>query len=383
MISSITTTDKGVLMKRIFIYIVALFILIAPGCSSLDKNEYKRYSDSIFDTFDTLVRVVAYTRSDEEFRQYFDTIHSRLQELHILFDIYNEYEGINNIKTINDNAGIRPIRVEQEIIDLIIFSKEWSERTGGSVNIALGPVLKIWHTYREEALYNPENAALPPADLLTEALEYSDLDKVIVDLAQMTVYLPDRGMSLDVGAVAKGFALDLVASEIVDEGLLSAIISAGGNIRTIGKPLDQARERWGIGVQDPDASIVGGSEKLLDIIYLSTGSVDTSGDYQRYYMVGDKLVHHLIDPETMMPAEHYRAVTVVAANSGIADFMSTALFLIPFEASIALAKSIDNFEAMWIMPDGEVRTTAGMNKLLESHGATNQEINKVSEEPSS
>ena len=370
-------------MKRIFIFILALLLLIVPGCSSSEKNEYKRYSDSIFDTFDTLVRVVAYTRSEEEFRQFFDAIHSRLQELHILFDIYNEYEGINNIKTINDNAGIRPIRVEQEIIDLILFSKEWSERSGGSVNIALGPVLKIWHAYREEALYNPENAALPPADLLTEALEYSDLDKVIVDLAQMTVYLPDRGMSLDVGAVAKGFALDLVASEIVDEGLLSAIISAGGNIRTIGKPLDQARERWGIGVQDPDASIVGGSEKLLDIIYLSTGSVDTSGDYQRYYMVGDKLVHHLIDPQTMMPAEHYRAVTVVAANSRIADFMSTALFLVPFEAGIALAKSIDNFEAMWIMPDGEVRTTAGMNKLLESHGATNQEINKVSEEPSS
>ena len=356
---------------KIILFIALLMLLVIPaGCASETEGHYNRYSESIFDTFDTLVRVVAYNENEDEFRHYFETIHSRLQRLHKLYDIYNSYEGINNIKTINDNAGIRPVEVDREIIDLILFSREWSEKTGGSVNIALGPVLEIWHNYREEAFYDPESAVLPPMEKLVEAAEYTDLDQVIVDLENSTVFLPDSRMSLDVGAVAKGFALELVAHEVAEDGLASAIISAGGNIRMIGRPLDGERNRWGIGVQDPDASVIGGSDNLLDVIYLSEGSVDTSGDYQRYYIVDGELVHHLIDPETLMPATYYRAVTVSASGSGPADFISTALFLIPFEESLALVESLDNFEALWVMPDGEVRMTEGMQALLRSRGAT-------------
>ncbi len=357
-------------MKKIAIIMLMLLLLIPAGCASDNEGRYDRYSESIFDTFDTLVRVVAYTESEDDFRRYFETIHFRLQQLHRLYDTFNSYEGINNMKTINDNAGIRPVKVDREIIDLILFSMEWSERTGGSVNIALGPVLKIWHSYREEALYDPESAELPPMEKLIEAAEYTDLDQVIVDLENNTVYLPDSRMSLDVGAVAKGYALELVAQEVAEAGLKSAVISAGGNIRMIGRPLDGERNRWGIGIQDPDASVVGGSENLLDIIYLSEGSVDTSGDYQRYYIVNGQLVHHIIDPETLMPASYYRAVTVTAPDSGPADFVSTALFLIPFEESLALVESLDNFEALWVMPDGEVRATKGMQATLKSYGAT-------------
>lgn len=361
-------------MKRSFLFLLLLLLIISTsGCSSSGKNEYRRYSESVLDTFDTLVRVIAYTRDEEEFRQHFNFIHDRLKKLHMLYDIYNDYEGINNIKTINDNAGVRPVEVEQEIIDLILFSREWSELTSGSVNIALGPVLRIWHAYREEGIDNPESAALPPAELLLEALEYSDLEKVIVNPDQMTVYLPERGMSLDVGAVAKGFALELVAKEVSEQGLTSGIISIGGNIRIIGAPLDEERNHWGIGVQDPDASIVGGGEKLLDVIYLSEGSVDSSGDYQRFYIFNGRVLHHLIDPLTLMPAEHYRAVTVVTSDAGFADYMSTALFLVPFGESLPLAESLDNFEAMWVMPDGEVRTTTGMQSLLRSYGAPGYE----------
>jgi FAD:protein FMN transferase len=361
--------SEGDFMRKAVLTISILTLLLAVGCSDPDQDSYNRYNESIFDTFDTLVQVIVYAESEEEFRQYADIIHSRLRELHRLYDIYNSYEGINNIKTINDNAGIQPVLVDQEIIDLILFSIEWSERTGGSFNIALGPVLEIWHNYREEALFDPQSAELPPMDLLREAAEYTDISQVLVDREQMTVYLPESRMSLDVGAVAKGFALEIAVREAEEAGLRSAIISAGGNIRTIGRPLDGIRDRWGIGVQDPDASIVGGGENLLDVIYLSNGSVDTSGDYQRYYVVDGELVHHLIDPETLMPAVHFRAVTVVGVDSGLADIMSTVLFLIPYPESLALVESLENFEALWVMPDGEVRITDGMQEMLQSYGA--------------
>ncbi len=351
---------------------LVVIVLIITACSGDSGKQYTRHSESILDSFDTLVRVVAYTEDEEQFREHFSFIHSRLQELHRLYDIYNDYEGVNNLKTVNDQAGIKPVKVEQEIIDLLLFSMEWAERTGGSVNIALGPVLKIWHDYREEAYYNPEGASLPSLKVLRGAAESSDIDQIVIDCEEMTVFLPQSDMSLDVGAVAKGYALELAAQEVEQNGLRSAIISAGGNIRTIGLPLDGEREKWGVGIQDPDASIFAGAENLLDVIYLGGGSVDTSGDYQRYYLVGDEVIHHLIDPQTLMPANHYRAVTVVTTDSGLADFMSTALFLLPSEESLALAESMADLEALWVMPDGNVLTTPGMQTMLRSQGATHQ-----------
>ena len=345
--------------------------MVLSGCGSLDEGNHTRYTESIFDTFDTHVQVVIYAESEEQFREYFTALHDRLREMHQLYDIYNSYDGINNVKTINDNAGIRPVEADQEIIDLINFSRQWSDKTGGNVNIALGPVLEIWHFYRQEALFDPENAQLPPMEDLLEANRYTDLNLVEVDEEAMTVFLPERGMSLDVGAVAKGYALQLAVDELIEKGLESAIISAGGNIRTVGSPKDGERDLWGIGIRDPDASVMAGADDILDVIYLDNGSVDTSGDYQRYFIVDGEMAHHIIDPHTLMPANFYRAVTVVASGSGPADFMSTALFLLPYEESLALVESLEDFEALWVMPDGEVRTTVGMEQKLRSHGASN------------
>ncbi len=354
--------------------IVPLLMFAAMGCEGDSNEHFNRYSDSIFDTFDTLVQFVAYAESEEEFGEYFEHAHERLTELHRLFDIYHTYDGVNNIKTINDQAGIAPVEVEQEVIDMIFFASKWSEKTGGKVNIALGPVLEIWHYHREEALFDPFSAELPPVERLQQAAEYTDIDKIVVDEEQNTVFLPEAEMSLDVGAVAKGYAMELVARELIDLGLQSAIISAGGNIKTIGQPKEADRDRWGVGIQDPGETVVSsGSDNLLDVIYLAEGSVDTSGDYQRYYRVDGEMYHHLIDPDTLMPANYYRAVTVVATEPAPADFMSSALFLVPFEESLDMAESMEQFEALWVMPDSEIRMTDGMQDLLQSYGATRSE----------
>lgn len=351
---------------------VAVILLASTAFLVLRSLEprYKKYTDSFFDTFDTVVTVVAYTKDKKEFDMYFQKIHSRFQELHRLYDIYNTYEGINNIKTINDNAGIKPVKVNKEIIDLILFAKDWYKRTGGKTNIAMGSVLRIWHDYRERGQDDPENAKLPPMEALLEAAKHTDIDKVIVDTENSTVYLADKDMSLDVGAVAKGYATEIVAREIAAAGLKSGMISSGGNIRTIGTPLDGRRERWSVGIHDPRKSIFSEEDSLLGIVYVGDGfSVATSGGYQRYYVVDDKVYHHLIDPKTLMPANYYLAVTVVAKDAGVADFMSTTLFLLPYDRSRSLAGSLDGVEAAWVMPDGRVEVTDGMKALMGGHDA--------------
>jgi Membrane-associated lipoprotein involved in thiamine biosynthesis len=334
------------------------------------KGRYTKYDDSFFDTFDTVVRLVAYTKNEEEFKKYFDKAHVRFLELHKLYDIYNDYEGINNIKTINDNAGVKPVKVDKEIIELINFAKSWYDRTEGRTNIAMGSVLSIWHDYREEGIDDPEKAKLPPMDKLKEASNYTDINKVIVDEDNSTVYLEDKRMSLDVGAVAKGYAAEVVAKELMADGLTSGIVNAGGNVRTIRKPLDGIRERWGIGIQDPAKSIISDEDNMLDTVFVDNKSVVSSGDYQRYYIVNDKIYHHLIDPDTLMPGDYYKAVTVVTEDSGLADMLSTAVFLLPYEKSRKLVESIDGIEALWVMKDGKVEVTEGMKKIMKSNGAT-------------
>lgn len=359
-------------MKKIAkgLMMILLFMFVFTGCKKETVSEYTKYTESFFDTFNTMTTVVAYTKTEEEFKTYMGKIHSEFERLHKLYDIYNDYEGINNIKTINDNAGVKAVQVDKDIIDLIMFSKEWYNRTGKETNIAMGSVLSIWHDYREEGRNNPDEAKIPPMEDLKEATKYTDLDKVIVDLEKSTVYLQDKRMSLDVGAVAKGYATEVVAKKALSEGLTSGIISAGGNVRVLGKPLDGVRERWGIGVQDPDKSIASEGEDTLDTIFLNNASVVTSGDYQRYYIVNGEVMHHLIDPKTLMPGKYYRAVTVVTEDSGLADFLSTTTFLLPYEESRKLVDSLEGVEAMWVMPDGTIQVTDGMKKIMKSNGAT-------------
>lgn len=347
-------------------------LLVLTGAFALRQAttpRYEKYTDSFLDTFDTVTIMVAYTRTEAEFQAYFDQAHQRFQELHQLYNIYYDYPGINNVKTINDHAGIQPVKVDKEIIDLILFAKDWYKRTEGKTNIAMGAVLEIWHAYRETGRDDPALAKLPPMDELVEAASHSNIDDVIVDVENSTVYLPDSKMRLDVGAVAKGYATELVAKELAAGGLKSAMLSAGGNIRAIGKPLDGVRERWGVGIQDPSASIIA-DDGLLDVVFVNDASVVSSGDYQRYYVVDDHVLHHIIDPATLMPGKYYRAVTVVTKDSGVADLLSTELFLLPFEQSKALAESLEGVEALWVMEDGNVEVTEGMGKIMRSNGAS-------------
>ena len=364
-------------MKKIVMTLGMIFLLISIfiGCNKANMNQYNKYTNSFFDTFDTMTVVVGYTKNEEEFNSYMKKIHSRFKELNKLYDIYNDYEGINNIKTINDNAGIKPVKVDKEIIDLITLSKDWYKRTEGKVNIAMGSVLSIWHDYREKGIDSPENAKLPPKEELLDAFKYTDIDKVIVDTKKSTVYLKDKKMSLDVGAVAKGYATEIVAKEIMDKGLKSGIISAGGNIRVLDKPLDGVRKRWGIGIQNPKKSIVADKDKNIDTIFLNNASVVSSGDYQRYYVVNDKKIHHLIDPKTLMPGDYYHAVTVVTKDSGLCDLLSTAVYLMPYDKSREFVENLKDVEALWVLNNGKIEATEGMKKIMKSNGASGAKLN--------
>lgn len=375
-----------VTLQRGVSLLLAAVLAFGTGCSKLPgggspaDTGYTRYSTQFYDTFDTIIQVIGYAETQEEFEGYAGTIHQRFQELSQLYDRFYEYSGVNNIRTINLNAGVAPVEVEPELLEMLSFAKEWCQKTQGRVNIAMGPVLEIWHQYRDQysgqALAADAAGALPSMEALDDANHFSNLDKVIIDREKGTVFLEDKKMALDVGAVAKGYAAQLVADEIYEAGFRSFTISAGGNVITKDPPLDGVRNSWGIGIQDPFADLNKPDSQSLDVALVSNRCVVTSGDYRQFYTVGDQVIHHIIDPATLWPANQYRALTVVCEDSGLGDFLSTCLFVMDYDEGRALAEEL-GVGVLWVFPDGRVEVNDILLPLLRDRGgATNAITNE-------
>jgi thiamine biosynthesis lipoprotein len=312
-----------------------------------------------------VIQIIGYAADEQTFNDLAKQAESRFISLHQLYDIYHTYPGITNLKSINDQAGLAPVKVDRQIIDLLSLYQTQDHLSPGTVNVALGPVLAVWHDYRTEAL-DGGTVALPAESELRQAERLCDPAKVIIDPNANTVYLAEKGMRLDVGAVAKGFATEIVARELIAAGLTSGIISAGGsNVRLIGQPAD-GRETWQVGLQNPDANPLIPDEQPLDVVLANDQSIVTSGDYQRYYEVDGVTYHHLIDPLTLQPAQYYRFVTIMTPDSGLADYLSTTVFLLPFEKGRQLVEQLPDCEAYWMFKDGHVEMTEGMKAHLQS-----------------
>ena len=337
-------------MKRIPALLLILSVLLC-GCAGAGE-EQKQYTATFLTVFDTVTTIVGRDVSEESFTEKTQAVHDVLLHYHQLFDIYNEYEGLNNLKTINDHPG-EAVSVDKAIIDLLLDCRRYCELTDGRVNAAMGSVLYLWHEAREDGLNDFAGAYLPDADALTEAAQHTGWDNVVIDDEANTVTLTDPALRLDVGAIAKGWSVQR-AAETAPEGLL---ISVGGNVCATG-PKDASGTPWVVGVQDPD-----GGENYLHTLYLTRGSMVTSGDYQRAYMVDGELYHHIIDPDTLYPGKLWRAVTVVCPDSGLADALSTALFLLPVEEGQKLLTQCESY-AMWVDADGEIFYSTGFEDLI-------------------
>lgn len=322
-----------------------------------------KYSEYSFDYFDTVTTITGYAESEEEFAAVCQRVFASLSEYHKLFDIYHRYDGMENLCTINDleNGVHRTVFVDERIMDMLLFSVEMYEKTGGKMNIAMGSVLSLWHDYREEGTDIPSEAKIPPMDLLREADLHTDIGNLILDKENGTVTITDPEMTLDVGAIAKGYAVEMIARDLEAQGISGYVLNVGGNVRTIGEKGDG--QKWKVGLENPDDD---GNSPYLTYLYLAGESVVSSGSYQRYYIVDGKEYHHIIDSETLMPAEGFRSVSLVCKDSGLGDALSTALFCMSFEDGLALVESFEGVEALWLFEGGEVKISSGFDAYMEN-----------------
>ena len=322
-------------MKR---RICALFTaaMLLCGCAAQPQKRQAMW----YDWFDTVATLVAYT-DEETFAAMQALTAETLAFYHRQYDIYHTYDGVNNLCTVNEAKG-EPMAVDDAILDLLALAAEMYDLTDGRLNVALGNVLALWHEARETKI-------LPTDGALQAAAAHTDIAGLRIDTDAKTVQLADPDLRLDVGAVAKGYAVEQTALALIAAGFDNFALNVGGNVRVVGV-LPDGRD-WTVGIQDPDG------DGYLCRVALTDATVATSGSYQRFVDIGGVRYHHIIDKNTLYPAKGFTSVSVIAPDSGVADALSTALFCMPLDEGRALVDSLDGVEALWLDTEGVITMT--------------------------
>ena len=336
-------------MKRMLALLLVLLLLPVLGAQG---ETYQKFQHYFFGTFDTIITLIGYTQDGQEFESYAKLTESEMRRYHQIFDLYNSYEGVNNLYVVNQGAPNGAVKAEPELIALLLKIREWHNLYGAVANPAMGSVLALWHDARTAGTF------LPQEDALQKAALHTDFNQVIIDPEAGTIQYADPQIRIDLGAVAKGYAAQLVADSLREAGFTSFILNAGGNVVCGGAPLD-GRTQWTVAIEDVDA--ISTRHKIGAV----NQSIVTSGDYQRYFELDGVRYHHLIDPVTLYPASHVRSVSIIHPDSGLADFLSTTAFVLPYEESRALIETIPDAAAVWLLADGSEHWTDSFQALLD------------------
>lgn len=316
-----------------------------------NQTPVKVWQNVNWNYFDTISYIYSYKGDTQEaFQENSNAAYDLLGQYHQLFDIYNEYSGIVNLCTINKNAGNEAMTVDPKLVEFLLYAKEIYTITNGETNVMLGPVLKLWHDARTAGNYIPSTEALQAAS------QYCSIDLLEIDAVNNTVRISDPNGRIDVGALGKGYATEKAAQYLESIGCTSYVLNIGGNLRVVGTRVDGSG--WKTGITNPF-----GDSSYSMIISIKDTACVTSGDYERFYTYEGKKYHHIIDKDTLMPAEHFTSVTILTKDSGLADALSTALFSMSYEDGKALIDSLEGVDAIWIFKDKTIRYSDGVTPL--------------------
>jgi thiamine biosynthesis lipoprotein len=328
--------------------ILALFLVLVclsgwQGFNFYDRNS--NYSETRF-LFDTEVYVEAHGWGAPKAAQ---------EALGVMAELdgkLDRFSTDSEISAINQQAGVRPVEVSDITFQVIAQSLEIAQKTGGAFDPAIGALTKVWgFGFSEET---PQT--IPSAGSVQNALKLVDYKKVLLDRNQRTVFLAEKGMSLDLGAIAKGYAVSKATEIVKERGISSALVSAGGNIFAIGKK--PGNVPWHVGIRDPL-----NKEKVVGYVELENQAIDTSGDYERFFVAGGKKYSHILDPKTGYPPQGTSSCTVIIDNPTEADALSTAAFVMGGPNGLQLIEK-ENGCGLLISSDGKMVMSEKMKGKL-------------------
>jgi len=333
------------IVKKVIAILMVVFIplsLIACG------NNNQQYTRTDF-MMDTVIQVTAYGRNAKK------AVDESMEKLKEIDNLMSSQKSGSDIQKINENAGKKYVKVNPETVYVIKTALKYGEISGGNFDITIAPLINLWGI-------GTDHAHVPTESQIKDAMKYINYKDVLLDEKNDEVKLSRKGMSIDLGGIAKGYAADEIENIMKENGVKHALINLGGSsVYLYGSKPDGSN--WNIGIQNP----FGDKGKYFAIVSGKDMLIDTSGNYERYFIQNGKRYHHILNPFTGYPAESgVVSTTIVSTNikSIDADALSTITFILGVDKGMKLIESMPGVDAIFVTPDYKVYATSGLKGKL-------------------
>jgi thiamine biosynthesis lipoprotein len=333
--------------NNILIVGVALLIFLL---TLLDKFTVKKYADSKV-LMDTAVEMTVYGKDKKKLIDAVDSGFKEIQRIENLLSNYIEGSDVSNI----NSADGATVNVNEETVSIIEESIKIGNLTDGAFDITLGYLGDLWD-------FTSESPSVPDDAAIKKILQHTGNEKIVINKhsenkdATFSVRLSDSKAKIDLGGIAKGYAIKMAARALKRNGIKSGLIDAGGDIVVIGS---KKGKYFKVGIKSPD------DDSIIGIVNAHDVAIVTSGDYERCFIKDGVKYHHILDPKTGYPARGCRSVTVIAKDATVTDALSTAIFVLGHEKGIGIIDSLDDVEAMIVDDKNEVHLSKNALTFIE------------------
>lgn len=341
----------------LMLFLATLFILVGCQEEVTLMDEPAEQSDFLMGTY---VVVQVYDEGKEEA---IDLAFDRIKELEEKITMNDDGTELYEI---NQNAGKASVKVSDDLFELLQKSEEYSQSPDDGFDYTIGPIVDLWRI-------GYDDARLPSQEEIDATLPLVEHENVVLDEDEQTVYLEKPGMSIDLGAIAKGYIADEAMEVLIEEGVTVGMVDLGGNLVILGDSPKREEGGWNVGVQDPFST----RGAITGFLNLKDRSIVTSGIYERYLEVDGMKYHHLLNPETGYPFDNDIAgVTIISEKSIDGDALSTGVFSLGLKEGLDYVNSLEGIEAVFVTKDKDLYTSDG---VTEEFTLSNEEFNWVNQ----
>lgn len=275
-------------------------------------------------------------------------IDAAIEEIRRIEKLLTTFSEESQTNLINRNAGIKPVKVDWEIFDLIERSLRISKITDGYFDISYGGIDKsFWN-------FDKEMKELPNPELIKDHLKLVNYQNIILDREKQTVLLKEKGMRIGFGGIGKGYAAEMAKQMLQNRGITSGIVNASGDLTTWGNQVDG--KPWTVGIADPD-----NAKQPFSYMNITNMAVATSGNYEKFVVINGKKYSHTINPKTGMPVSGVKSVTIFCPNAEIADAMATPVSIMGIDAALNMINQINHLECIIIDDQNKIYSSQNIN----------------------
>lgn len=335
---------KRIIRIVIFTVLILVVFYFAPKGPVEADSGYK-------EVMGTFARVLVVAPNKRTAQRCIASAFEQLQKVDNLMSVYNPESELSKVNRLASN---QPVKVSESTFDVLEKALYFSKLTGGAFDVTVGALVDLW---RESAEANHP----PSSQAITAARSKAGYQNLLLDANNMTAHFAADEMKLDLGGIAKGYAIDKAVEAMEKEGARGGMVDVGGDIRCFGIAVGRKRH-WLIGLQDPNIT----NEGTILTLKLSDSAVTTSGDYRRFVVIDGKKHSHIVDTNTGQSSEKLASVTIIASNATDADALATAVSVLGQKKGIELVDSLPDIEAVLITPglDYKMIMTEGAQRYI-------------------